>query len=122
MIIKICDRCGKKIEPDITFTDMYQLTQQIIMPRYQIKLNNGEAWKKESTEIHLCDDCNKALNSWLEGYDKPEEFRSKMKTLAEDDDPESFHSYADDLMCETLTELGYGEGVKIFEDEEKWYS
>ncbi len=118
MIIKICDRCGKKIEPDVRFT------RQMMIPRYQIKLDGGlgydYAGDNEVTEIHLCDDCNRVLRRWLAG--DMEEFRAKMKTLAESNEPESFHSYADELMCETLTELGYEEGVKIFEDEEKWYS
>ena len=29
-------------------------------------------------------------------------------------DTEAFHSDADDLMLELLTQLGYGEGVKVF--------
>lgn len=114
MIIKICDRCGKKIEPDMRFT------QRMMIPRYQIRLGNSEACGDESTDIHLCDECNRALRKWLAS--DPEEFRSKIKTLAESDDPESFHLHTDELMCETLAEIGYAEVVKIFEDAERWYS
>lgn len=38
------------------------------------------------------------------------------------DDPEEMHYYADMLMCELLTELGYNEGVEIFKEMPKWYS
>jgi len=52
------------------------------------------------------------------------EFKAQMLALKErwQDDPEVFHSEADDLMCWLLTKLGYGEGVEIFENAEKWYS
>ena len=52
----------------------------------------------------------------------PKEFSEKMQTIAEVRDPEEGHSKMDDLMCELLKSLGYGEGVEIFEDVEKWYS
>jgi len=32
------------------------------------------------------------------------------------------HERMDELMCYTLRSLGYGEGVDIFEDSERWYS
>ena len=47
MIIKICDRCGKKIESDAIFT------QQMMFPRYQIRLGDSEAWKDEITDITI---------------------------------------------------------------------
>lgn len=53
----------------------------------------------------------------------PEEFKLKMQTiLTKYDDPESVHFKMDELMCEVLTELGYNDGVKVFENTEKWYS
>ena len=45
-----------------------------------------------------------------------------VETLRDRLDPEMSHIKADRLMCELLTELGYGEAVKIFEEMEKWYS
>lgn len=38
------------------------------------------------------------------------------------DDYELFHISADDLMCEILRGLGYGDGVDFFETHEKWYA
>ena len=38
------------------------------------------------------------------------------------DDLEQFHSDADDLMCEILRNLGYGDGVDFFENHERWYA
>lgn len=53
-----------------------------------------------------------------------EEFYHKMLALKERyaDDEEIFHGEADDLMCDLLIELGYGQGVKVFLDTPKWYS
>lgn len=36
-------------------------------------------------------------------------------------DPEAVHDKMDECMCKLLCELGYSEGVQIFEDTEKWY-
>ena len=58
----------------------------------------------------------------------PEEFEAKTQELirrkAEDYDfglPE-LHKAMDDLMCEALADLGYGAGVKVFENAKKWYA
>jgi hypothetical protein len=37
-------------------------------------------------------------------------------------DEESSHGQADRLMCEVLRSLGYGEGVDVFENADKWYA
>ena len=54
----------------------------------------------------------------------PEKFSESMSHLLSkhSGDPEAFHSCADDLICELLNSLGYGEGVNIFLDAEKYYS
>ena len=51
----------------------------------------------------------------------PEEFAEKMEKLSELD-TERRHIEMDGLMCVLLTELGYGEGVEIFDDCYKWYA
>ena len=56
-----------------------------------------------------------------------EEFSERMKSIranlaAFEYDEEIAHSCADSLMMETLTELGYGEGVEIFRNMPKWYA
>jgi len=52
----------------------------------------------------------------------PEEFKEAMQVQAEHKyDPECTHSNMDKLICNLLRELGYGEGVDIFEKAEKWY-
>lgn len=54
------------------------------------------------------------------------EFAEKMReyeTIAANvHDLEEAHIFMDDLMCETLRSLGYGEGVDIFENTHKWYA
>ena len=54
----------------------------------------------------------------------PKEFEKRMVDIKQKDgfDPENAHGKADDLMCELLRELGYGDGVKIFESMHKWYA
>lgn len=61
----------------------------------------------------------------------PEEFAECMQRLQDrlNDPKESLHydkelthMSMDDLMCETLRELGYEKGIDIFEETEKWYA
>lgn len=52
-----------------------------------------------------------------------EDFAKEMEAIAAlDSDPEKAHVRADDLMCRVLRGLGYGEGIDIFNDIEKWYA
>ena len=52
----------------------------------------------------------------------PRTFRNKMKKIAEDYayDPEAKHCKMDDLICQQLKTLGYGGGIKIFENTKLW--
>ena len=54
----------------------------------------------------------------------PEEFKLKMQTILTEHEnyPETCHYEMDKLMCEVLSDLGYEEGVKVFENTERWYS
>ena len=55
----------------------------------------------------------------------PEEFKQQMQDFfsdGSDNDCESSHIQADKLMCSLLTELGYGEGIEIFKNADKWYA
>lgn len=54
----------------------------------------------------------------------PEEFTKEMRECfpAEGYDEEGAHSAADHIMCDLLRELGYNEGVEIFEKADKWYA
>lgn len=53
----------------------------------------------------------------------PEEFCKEMENLRNDldSDEEVFHICADGLICDLLRELGYGDGVDVFESTSKWY-
>ncbi len=51
----------------------------------------------------------------------PKEFAEKMRAIPTGD-TEADHGRADDLMCELLRSLGYGEGVDAFEAMDKWYA
>ena len=60
----------------------------------------------------------------LDGVITPEEFTKRMQEIHDRylDDEEVVHSEMDDLMCDLLRELGYGEGVDIFDKTHKWYA
>ena len=72
------------------------------------------------------------FTEWIVGFTKkyfadrptltPEEFAEKMAGIAKNGDEERKHVAADSIMCELLKSLGFGEGVGIFEDMDKWYS
>ena len=56
----------------------------------------------------------------------PEVFAERMRNIQElysdYHDTEERHQAMDRLMCELLQELGYGEGIDIFEKTNKWYA
>ena len=53
----------------------------------------------------------------------PEEFAAAMLRIAETaGDKELRHIEADQLLCHALSLLGYGEGVRIFDEISKWYA
>lgn len=54
----------------------------------------------------------------------PEEFKIKMQEIKDNRyiDEEDTHIAMDELMTKILISLGYGEGVKIFNDTPKWYA
>lgn len=51
-----------------------------------------------------------------------EQFRYKMECLSKMDDVEVCHERMDELMCELLRDIGYKDGVDIFENTSKWYA
>lgn len=52
----------------------------------------------------------------------PEEFQIRMRKLHDNDDIEERHILMDQLMCELLIDLGYWEGIYIFNNTEMWYA
>lgn len=57
----------------------------------------------------------------------PEEFKQAMadayhKYWVIENDEEFVHIEMDEIMCDLLRDLGYGEGIDIFESTYKWYS
>ena len=51
-----------------------------------------------------------------------DEFLKDMQTVASSNDPECSHVYMDDMMCDLLKQLGYGEAIEVFRHTEKWYA
>ena len=56
----------------------------------------------------------------------PDEFFWEMFKIADADpdglDAENAHKEADKLICRVLKELGYGKGVIVFREMERWYA
>lgn len=52
----------------------------------------------------------------------PEQFASEVRRIAQSSDEENRHMDADKLLCDVLASLGYGEGVKVYVEMEKWYA
>jgi hypothetical protein len=53
----------------------------------------------------------------------PKEFADEMRRIAEKNtDEEMCHIEMDDYICDVLRQLGFEEGVAIFEDTPKWYA
>ena len=60
----------------------------------------------------------------------PKEFADEMRRITDEEqhkgdlywDTEQVHIEMDNVMCEVLEDLGYGEGIEIFRNESKWYA
>ncbi len=57
----------------------------------------------------------------------PEEFKTRMKIINDrnkikDSDKEADHGDADRLLCETLSSLGYNDGIELFYELDIWYA
>lgn len=60
----------------------------------------------------------------------PKEFADEMRRITNEElhkhdpywDTEQIHIEMDSLMCSVLEDLGYSEGVDIFEKMPKWYA
>ena len=100
------------------------LTAEDVFERIR-KHHNGE-WdkyvndlvKKTSEEDTEKDDSPESSDSHIM---TPEEFAKAMKK-ASDYDEEVAHMQMDDLMSDLLRQLGYGEGIDIFENTYKWHA
>ena len=53
-----------------------------------------------------------------------QEFAKRMREIADlrDENEESKHIRADALLCDALIQLGYEEGVEIYDSIDKWYA
>ena len=54
----------------------------------------------------------------------PEEFKTQMQKIRDTvgGDEEVAHADMDDLMAKVLVELGYHDGIAIFDKQAKWYA
>ena len=78
-------------------------------------------------------DVNEMFDDILNVTITPKEFKTHMQKISknvmelDDQNPdmpsmiEKAHVQADELMCQILTDLGYGEGIDLFKKMEKYY-
>jgi hypothetical protein len=53
----------------------------------------------------------------------PTEFCNKMQEIVDSEgDTEQLHCDLDDYLCRVLIELGYGDGISIFNKQSLWYA
>jgi hypothetical protein len=64
---------------------------------------------------------DKETDTMKANQDRLARYCAKMQACAEED-TESAHIKADDLLCDLLTELGYGELIARYEAIGKWYA
>lgn len=91
---------------------------------------NGEKVQvaSEGSELWTDDDCPvwdwNNFNYCIKPDSTPEGFEKAMRRIWDykDDNAEEKHIKADKLMCNLLCKLGYGDGVAVFEFNEKWYA
>lgn len=103
------------------------LTAENVFERIR-KHHNGE-WdeyvndlvKKTSEEDAEEDDISESSDNCIM---TPEEFAKKMKKISDNlkYQEEDAHMQMDDLMSDLLRQLGYGEGIDIFDNTSKWYA
>lgn len=84
----------------------------------------------DSNLISLCSGCHNKAHPEKAAKDKrilimnAQEFKAHMQLISVQarEDIEAAHIEADDLLCNQLSELGYTEGIKIFQSMEKYYA
>lgn len=52
----------------------------------------------------------------------PEEFTAKLHGILDDDDPETEHAAADNLVAALLRELGYGDAMDLLLGRTRWFA
>jgi hypothetical protein len=54
----------------------------------------------------------------------PKQFAEQMQKIRDDfgADQEMAHGMMDNLMAKVLLELGYRDGIAVFDEQEKWYA
>lgn len=50
------------------------------------------------------------------------DFTERMKNINELTDVEARHREADELLCQALRDLGYKEGLEIYDNMKMWYA
>lgn len=91
-----------------------------------IDVQNKKELLMIQTILEELDDIKKGRAVYLDEFITPSEFAKRMKSFSDNSDRggciETNHKRADGLMEEVLIQLGYHEGVEIFQDMKKWYA
>lgn len=64
----------------------------------------------------------KMMPVYMNLYTNPQKFKEQMLKISDGENGiDGNHRDADGLMCDTLSSLGFSEGIEIFRSMEKWY-
>lgn len=104
----ICVNCGKRY----TNVPASFLCPECRLEAREIAIQRME---KEPDCIHVSGDSSNI-------DDLRKQFNENMNKLSKVEDKENRHYYMDELMCNTLSALGFGEGVDIFKSTDMWWA
>lgn len=116
------------IEADIAFVEYESVTGKHLIPLNTSQLIAAEppapkgAYMGISVEEDMLDDFEDENDPM-----SPEEFAIQMREAYETHwmkagDEEAVHIVMDGIMCNILRQLGYGEGIDIFDSTPMWYA
>lgn len=111
----------------LTEQDYMTITGQMLSAADEVMcLADWEDSEGAKIEIRLAGKIGKRvgfLPALSVGIVSPMEFKARMAEIRDGDEysMDDRHACADDLMCEALSALGYGEGIEIYNRMEKYY-
>ena len=87
--------------------------------QYDFCPNCGADMRKEAEVVHKPD---YSYEADMARRLREETLKNKLQELAQSDDYEMAHREADELLCDFITKLGYGEVAQKFDAVPKWYA
>ena len=111
-------RKDRKVIVSIDLLEGIQYNVDPLMPVLKLRFDSVKAIDKV---IFLLKNAREQMGG---GEELPSRFAQEMRQICEkyEDDREVRHVEMDELMCRTLKNFGFIEGVEVFEETAKWYA